>query len=112
MGGEGDVLEHHEQVGHCYPSQDQVDRVSPHVPESNPSKNQTHTESKNTSEVDVALWYNKWHGFGYGTASGQAEVYIGHLTVLIIKGADNLWVRTRTLMMLKMMPTMQMERAR
>ena len=60
MGGEGDVLEHHEQVGHCDPSQDQVDRVPPHVPESNPSKNQTHTESKNTSEVDVALWYNNW----------------------------------------------------
>ena len=60
MGGEGDVLEHHEQVGHCDPSQYQVDRVSPHVPESNPSKNQTNTESKNTSEVDVALWYNNW----------------------------------------------------
>ena len=112
MGGEGDVLEHHEQVGHCDPSEDQVDRVSPHVPESNPSNNLTNTESKNTSEVDVALWYNKWDGFGYGMVSGQAEVYIGHLTVLIIKGAENLWVRTRTLMMLKMMPTMQMERAR
>ena len=37
MGGEGDVLEHHQQVGHCDPRQDQVDRVPPHVPASNHS---------------------------------------------------------------------------
>ena len=38
MGGEGDVLEHHQQVGHCDPRQDQVDWVPPHVPGSKQSQ--------------------------------------------------------------------------
>ena len=32
VGGKGNILEHHEQVGDGDPGKNQVDRVAPHVP--------------------------------------------------------------------------------